>query len=120
MPEHLRHKPYDAPLPEQGMEDNSVDVLHLVFINMFAFFMEHTMLIKVVEWEPWARAPFEAYLHSIGIPMKVVKAQNVTEMRQSMTGRDAKVLTAAALKHIPALLEFVHTSMEDIKAAVED
>eukprot|EP00966_Prymnesium_polylepis_P315473 7289628-Prymnesium_polylepis.1 len=87
---------------------------------MLAFFMEHTMLITVNEWEPAARAPFEAYLHKIGIPMKIVKAQNVTEMRQSLTGRDSKVLTAAALKHIPALLEFVHTSQEDIQAAVEE
>ena len=119
MPEHLRHLLFGAPLPVQDMIDNSVDVLHLIFINMFAFFMEHTMLIRVKEWEPAARAPFEAYLHKISIPMKIVKAQNVTEMRQSLTGRDSKVLTAAALKHIPALLEFVHTSEDDIKAAVE-
>eukprot|EP00966_Prymnesium_polylepis_P015201 351385-Prymnesium_polylepis.1 len=82
--------------------------------------MEHTMLNIVIEWEPAARTPFEAYLHMIGIPMKIVKALSVAEMRQSMTGRDAKVLTAEALKHIPALLEFVHTSMDDIKTVVEE
>eukprot|EP00966_Prymnesium_polylepis_P300347 6940643-Prymnesium_polylepis.1 len=118
-PLHLRHKPLDPPLAEQDAIDNSADVLHLVFINMFAFFMEHTMLITLNEWQPAARAPFEAYLHRIGIPMKIVKALNVTEMRQSMTGRDAKVLTAGAHKHIPELLAFVHAGEEAAIAAVE-
>lgn len=119
-PLHYRHKPLDAPLVHQGMIDNSTDVLHLIFSNQFAFFMEHTMLTILMEWEPAARAPFEAYLRSIGIPMKIVKATSVTEMKQSMTGRDAKVLTAKALKHIPTLLEFVHMNKEEIAAAVEE
>eukprot|EP00966_Prymnesium_polylepis_P028523 660364-Prymnesium_polylepis.1 len=82
--------------------------------------MEHTMLIYVNEWSADARKPFEAYLRKIGIPMKITTATNVTEMKQSMTGRDSKVLTAEALKHIPELLAFVNSEVEDVQAAVEE
>eukprot|EP00966_Prymnesium_polylepis_P170886 3949977-Prymnesium_polylepis.1 len=82
--------------------------------------MEHTMLIYVFEWSAEARKPFEAYLRKIGVPMKIVTAKNVTEMKQSMTGRDSKVLTAEALKHIPELLAFVSSEAEEVEAAVEE
>ena len=118
-PQHCRHKPLQPPLLHQGAIDNSADTLHLIFINMFAFKMEHTMFIYVNEWEEKAREPFELYLRHIGIPAKVVKAQNVTEMKQSLTGRDAKVVLAKALEHIPALLEFVHAGQDAVVEEVE-
>ena len=89
-PLHCRHKPYNPPLLHQPSIDNSADVLHLIFINMFAFFMEHTMLIPIFDWEPALRTPFELYLRGIGIPIKCAKAVSVTEMKQCLTGRDAK------------------------------
>eukprot|EP00966_Prymnesium_polylepis_P035937 833723-Prymnesium_polylepis.1 len=42
-PLHCRRKPFSAPLLHQPAIDNSADVLHLIFINMFAFFMEMTL-----------------------------------------------------------------------------
>lgn len=50
--------------------------------------------------------------------MKIVKATNVTEMKQSLCGRDAKVLLENALKHIPHLLEFVNLDKSDVEGAV--
>eukprot|EP00966_Prymnesium_polylepis_P076646 1776575-Prymnesium_polylepis.1 len=41
-------------------------------------------------------------------------------MKQSMTGRDAKVLLAKAEVHIPELLEFVNTQQAEIEAAVAE
>ena len=117
-PLHCRHKPYDAPLAKQGTIDNSADILHLIFINLTASFMELTMFTTLNDWDPAARAPFEAYLRSFGVPIKCVKATSVTEMKQSLTGRDTKVLLGKALTHIPALLQFVHTPQEEILEAV--
>lgn len=96
MPEHLRHKPFNPPLFHVGTKDMSADVLHLVFINMFSFFFEMTILIHVAEFEPSAREPVEVYLRHIGLPLKVVKAKDVQEMKQSLTGRDAKVIISHA------------------------
>ena len=52
-----RNYPFHPPLVHQPAIDNSADVLHLIFINMFAFFFETTMLVYVNEWPPHARAP---------------------------------------------------------------
>lgn len=67
-PLHCRHKPFNAPLLHQPAIDNSADVLHLIFINMFAFFMEMTMFVTLFDWAPKQREPFELYMRSIGIP----------------------------------------------------
>ena len=40
-------------------------------------------------------------------------------MKQSLTGRDAKVVLSKALEHIPALLEFVHAGEDAIEEEVE-
>lgn len=116
---HRRHKPFSPPLLHQGTIDNSADVLHLVFINIFTTFFELTMLIHVFEMQPANREPFEAYLRGIGVPIKVVKAQSVTEMKQSLTGRDAKTILSRASEHLPALLEFAHAAPQEVEAAVE-
>ncbi|KAL1504847.1 hypothetical protein AB1Y20_008618 [Prymnesium parvum] len=83
----------------------SADVLHLVFINMFTFLFEMTILVHVAEFEPEARLPIEVYLRHIGLPVKLVKADSGQEMKQSLTGRDAKTVISQSLKHIPILLE---------------
>ena len=103
-PMHCRHKQLNPPLLHQPTSDNSADVLHLIFINMFTFFMEMTMLVPLFDFAPPARAPFEIYCRSIGIPIKCVKAISVAEMKQGLTGRDSKVILAKALVHIPELL----------------
>ena len=77
--------------------------------------MEMTVLIHVFEFSVEAREPFELYMRAIGIPMKVVKAESVTEMKQCLTGRDAKVIVAKAIEHIPALLEFVNAGADEIE-----
>lgn len=107
MPEHCRHKPYNPPLLHQGTIDNSTDELHLIFINIFSTSLELTMLVHVHELEPHARLPFEEYLRSIGVQLKIVKAQSVNEMKQSLNGRDAKTIMNKTATSIPALLEFV-------------
>lgn len=117
-PLHCRHKPFEPPLFHQGTMDNSCDVLHLVFINLFTTFLELTMLIYLDEYDEEARRPFEEYLRSISVPMKIVKAANVTEMKQSLCGRDAKVLLENALKHIPYLLEYVSFSKSEVEGAI--
>jgi len=116
VPEHCRHKPFNPPLFHQGTIDNSADVLHLLFINMFASFLEFTALVHIQEFGAKAREPFEVYMRSIGIPIKCVKANSVTEMKQSLTGRDAKVVISAALEHIPTILEFAHAHEDEIEA----
>ena len=70
------------------------DIFDLIFINIFMTYVELTMLVHVFEMKPAARAPFEAYLHHISVPAKIVKAESVTEMKQSFTGRDAKAIIA--------------------------
>lgn len=106
---HCRHKPFNPPaLLHQGTIDNSADVLHLIFINIFTTFFELTMLVHIFEMEPSLRHPFEAYLRSIGVPIKVVKAQTVTEMKQSLTGRDAKTILSRAREHTFQLYESLH------------
>lgn len=117
-PVHRRHKPLNPPLFHLGTIDMSADVLHLIFINMFVFFFEMTVLVFILEMDPASRAPFEVYVRSIGLPMKVVKANTMEEMKQGLTGRDTKVVMSQAIKHIPVLLEFAHTGTDDIRAAV--
>lgn len=118
MPEHRRHKPFNPPLFQIGTNDMSADVLHLVFINMFTFFFEMTILVHVAEFEPDARLPIEIYLRHIGLPVKLVKANGVQEMKQSLTGRDAKTIISQSLVHIPVLLEYAHADQKDIHDAV--
>lgn len=118
-PIHCRHKPYHPPLFQQGTLDMSADVLHLLFINMFAFFMELTILVHIVQLDPPLREPCEVYLRHIGLPMKLVKAKTVTEMKQSLTGRDAKVVISAALQHVPELLQFAHAHEADVEAELQ-
>lgn len=120
MEAHCRHKPFNPPLLHQDTIDNSADVLHLIYINMFATFFELTILVHIFELEPRHREPFEAYLRSISVPIKAVKALSVTDMKQSLTGRDAKTLLSNAGEHIPALLQFAHTSPEEIEEAVNE
>lgn len=66
LPVHCRHKPFKPPLFHQDAIDMSADVLHLVFINMFTFFFEMTLLVHVAELEQHLREPFEVYCRSIG------------------------------------------------------
>ncbi|KAL1529462.1 hypothetical protein AB1Y20_000409 [Prymnesium parvum] len=107
-PLHCRHKPFCPPLLHQDAIDNSADILHLIFINMFAMLMELTMFVYLKDMDVAAREPFEVYMRSIGVPVKVVSANDTTEMKQSLNGRDAKTIIAKAAEHIPHLLEFVH------------
>lgn len=115
MPEHCRHKPYHPPLFHHGTLDLSADVLHLIFINMFAFFFEMTILVHIFEFSPPLREPFEIYVRSIGLPMKVVKAQSIQDMKQSLTGRDAKVVMSRAIEHVPVLLEYAHAQSAEVE-----
>lgn len=119
-PEHCRHKPFNPPLLHQPTIDNSADVLHLVFINIFGTFFECTMLIHLNEMAPALRQPFEDYLRSISVPAKIVKAKSTTEMKQSFTGRDAKAIVSRAAEHLPALLEFAHASHDEVEQAIQD
>lgn len=120
LPGHCRHKPYKPPLFLQDALDMSADVLHLIFINMFTFFFEMTLLVHVNEMERHLREPFEVYCRSIGLPLKISKALNVEEMKQSLTGRDAKVIMSQAFEHIPILLEYAHASKSDLEEQVND
>lgn len=120
MPIHCRHKPFSPPLLHQGTLDHSADVLHLIFINIFTTFFELTMLVHVHEMPPSSREPFESYLRSIGVPIKVVKAQSVTEMKQSLTGRDAKTILSRPAEHLPALLEFAHAAPAEVAAVLAE
>ena len=107
---HKRHRPFMAPMlkktPPLRM---SVDTLHILFINTFVTYLEATVLCYVVEFNELGRAPIEAYLASKQVPMKIVKAQDIGEMKDSLTGRDAKVFMESAEEIIPELLCFVHT-----------
>lgn len=47
-----------------------------------------------------------------------MKAKDIQEMKQSLTGRDAKVVISQALLHIPMLLEFAHADESDIDVAL--
>ena len=99
--------------------DFSADVLHLFFINYFTKFMVRMILVYIFEFDEVAREPFEIYLRSIGVPMKVVKAKTVEEMAQCLNGRDAKAIISKAVKHISAMLEFAHAKPADARAAVD-
>lgn len=118
-PVHCRHKPYKAPIFHQDAIDMSADVLHLIFINMFSFFFEMTLLVHISEMDRQLREPFEVYCRSIGLPLKISKAQNIEEMKQSLTGRDAKVVMSQAFEHIPILLEYAHASAADLEEQLQ-
>ena len=116
--EHLRHNPFEAPLFQMPTIDLSADLLHLVFINIFATFFEKTFLKYIMDLDPEARQPAEAYLNSIGIPIRLVKSADLDDMKGSLTGRDAKVIIADAGRHVPALLHFAHAGKATVEAAV--
>ena len=118
---HKRHRKFLRPMlknmPPLRM---SADILHLLFINMFVTLLECTVLVYVVELDETGRAPIEKYLGSKKIPMKIVKAQNVGEMKDSLTGRDAKVLMESAELIIPELLCFVHAPKDAMREAAAE
>ena len=93
--------------------DLSGDLLHLAFINIFWVFFERTILKYIMEYEAEARLPCEAYLNSIGIPVKLV-GKEMDDLKGCLTGRDAKVLVAGGVKHISALLHFAHAGKEAV------
>ena len=74
-------------------------------------------VVGALSHRPSARQPAEAYLNHHGIPIKLVKAADLDEMKGSLTGRDAKVLIADAGRHIPALLHFAHAGGEAVEAS---
>ena len=96
--------------------DMSVDILHLCFINIIWDFLEKTVFCYLFELKEELRAPCEVYLRKHGIPVKLIKAQSLDEIKGSLTGRDAKVLVADAATHIPALLEFANAEESEIEA----
>ena len=116
--DHYRHY-FGPPLYHQPAIDFSADVLHLIFINKFATRFELTILNYIFEYPPECRRPFETYINAIGIPLKVVKAQSVQEMKQALTGRDAKNMIAKALDHLPTLLEFAHAGADAVQEELE-
>ena len=115
---HKRHRKFLAPMlkhtPPLRM---SADILHVCDINLFTMYMEATIFCYVVELDATGRAPIEAFFASKGIPAKIVKAADVGEMKDSLIGRDAKVLMEQAEEIIPALLCFVHTPKEEVQEA---
>ena len=113
---HKRHRPFMAPMlkhtPPLRM---SVDILHIMFINMFVTYLEATVLCYVVELDAIGRQPIETYLASMQIHMKIVKANDVGEMKQSLIGRDAKVFMDRAEEIVPELLLFVRMPKADVQ-----
>ena len=67
-----------------------------------------------------AFAPVEAFLASYSIPIKIVKAQSVGEMKESLIGRDAKVMMDKAEVIIPELLIFANASNAAVAEAVAE
>ena len=121
--DHYRHYPGYAPSlydKEKGMHLFSVDILHLIFINLAKMHLESMLLVFLEELSAEAREPAEAFLHSKGIPIRLAKAQNVTEMSNSLTGRDMKVLCEKATEILPELLEWAHAPQEAVEAAARD
>ena len=113
---HKRHRPWMKPLLKLPPIRISADMLHLVYINLFVMYLESTVLCYVVEFDEIGRQPVEVYLASHGIPMKIVKAQNVGEMKDSLTGRDAKVMMDKAEEILPELLLFAHADNAEVAA----
>ena len=115
---HKRHRPFMRPMlartPPLRM---SVDTLHILFINMFVTYVEATLLVYIVEFDEIGRQPVQAFLASKKIPMKIVKAQDVGEMKDSLIGRDAKVFMENAQEIIPELLCLVHLPKADVQEA---
>ena len=112
---HKRHRPFMRPMLKKTPPIRmSVDILHIVFINMFVTYVEATVLVYVVEFDQIGRQPIEAYLSSKKIPMKIVKANDVGEMKESLIGRDAKVFMEKAEEIIPELLCFIHTPKDAV------
>ena len=118
---HKRHRKFMRPMlkntPPLRM---SVDILHILFINLFVTYVEATILVYVVEFDAIGRQPVEAYLASKKIPMKIVKAKDVGEMKESLIGRDAKVFMESAHEIIPELLCFVRKPKAEVQQAAAE
>ena len=118
---HRRHRKFLRPMlakvPPLRM---SVDTLHILFINMFVTYLEATVLCYVVELDEIGRRPIEAYLSSKKIHIKIVKANDLGEMKESLIGRDAKVFMDSAEEIIPELLCFLSSPKPTIEQAAEE
>lgn len=121
--QHLRHFPGYAPMlwdKKLGMMLFSVDILHLIFINLFKMHLEVLIFVFLMELSQQAREPIEVFLHSHGIPLRLAKAQNLQEVSSSLTGRDAKVLCEKAADVLPELLEWAHAPQQAVEAAAKE
>ena len=120
---HLRHFPGFAPLIYDeglGMLLFSVDILHLIFINLFKMHLMDMVIVFLLELSSEARQPIEVFLHSKSILIKLASAQNITEVSQSLTGRDCKVMCERAHEILPDLLEWAHAPQEAVEAAAKE
>jgi hypothetical protein len=119
---HSRHYPGFAPMlfdKSLGMLVFSADILHLIFINYFKMHLEVLIFVYLMELSPEAREPIEVFLHSKSIPIRLAKSITLTEVSQSLTGRDAKVMCEKANEIFPELLEWAHAPQEAIEAAAK-
>ena len=120
---HLRHFPGFAPLLWDrglGMMLFSVDILHLIHINLFKMHLEILIFVFLMEMSEEAREPIEVFLHSKGIPLRLAKAKNLTEVSSSLCGRDAKVLCEKGAEILPELLNWAHAPQEAVEAAAKE
>ena len=118
---HKRHRLFMRKMMKKTpVKRMSVDILHILFINYFQLFFEATILCYVVEMSEVARKPIEVYLASKQIHVKLVKAKDMSEMKDSLIGRDAKVLMDRCEEIIPELLCFVHAPKPQVEAAAAD
>ena len=118
---HKRHRKFQRKLLKKTpVLRMSVDILHILFINYFTIFLEATVLGYVVEMDEIGRKPIEAFLASHGIPMKIVKAKDMGEMKDSLIGRDAKVIMEKAAVIFPELLCFVHAPKKQVEEATAE
>ena len=121
--DHSRHYPGYAPMlwdEQLGMMLFSCDILHLIYINYFKQHLELLVWIFLLELSEAAREPIEVFIHSKGIPIKLAKAQNLTEVSKSLTGRDSKVLCEKAAEILPELLDWAHAPQEAVEAAAKE
>lgn len=102
---HLRHRP-GPPVTRLPPLYMSVDILHLIFINLFGQHVTAMFLTPLFEMSDRARGVPEALLRSKSIPIKLAHAASVTEMKQSLTGRDAKTWIENGEELWPELLTF--------------
>ena len=77
---------------------------------------DRLILRHIFQLEPEMREPFEIFMRSISVPMKVVKAASVEEMKQCLTGRDAKNIISNAVRNFGAMLEYAYADPAAIAA----